>query len=108
MGSPIIDAIQQVGGKIIHKATGPIARDLGIIASGQLAWHYYIAAFGTTRTNDSGHGRTTLEVGPVQVCGHSWVGPEACRSSSAVSAGKGVESSVVGSLPSATIIATVT
>lgn len=46
-GNPIIDAIQQVGGKIMQKATDPTARDLGIIASGQLALHYYIAAFGT-------------------------------------------------------------
>ncbi len=46
-GNPILDAIQQVGGKIIHKAADPTARDLGIIASGQLALHYYIAAFGT-------------------------------------------------------------
>ena len=46
-GNPIIDAIQQVGGKIISKATDATARDLGIIASGQLALHYYIAAFGT-------------------------------------------------------------
>ena len=46
-GNPIIDAIQQVGGKIIGTATDPVARDLGIIASGQLALHYYIAAFGT-------------------------------------------------------------
>ncbi len=45
--NPIIDAIQQVGGKIISKAADPVARDLGIIASGQLALHYYIAAFGT-------------------------------------------------------------
>ena len=46
-GNPIIDAIQQVGGKIIGSTTDPAARDLGIIASGQLALHYYIAAFGT-------------------------------------------------------------
>ena len=46
-GNPIIDAIQQVGGKIISKATDATARDLGIIASGQLALHYYISAFGT-------------------------------------------------------------
>ena len=46
-GNPIIDAIQQVGGKIMQKATDPVARDLGIIASGQLALHYYISAFGT-------------------------------------------------------------
>ncbi len=46
-GNPIIDAIQQVGGKIIHTTKEPTARDLGIIASGQLALHYYIAAFGT-------------------------------------------------------------
>ena len=45
--NPIVDAIQQVGGKIISKATDPIARDLGIVASGQLALHYYISAFGT-------------------------------------------------------------
>ena len=46
-GNPILDAVQQVGSKIIHKATDPTARDLGIIATGQLALHYYIAAFGT-------------------------------------------------------------
>lgn len=46
-GNPVVDAIQQVGGKIIGKASDPTARDLGIIASGQLALHYYIAAFGT-------------------------------------------------------------
>ena len=46
-GNPIIDAIQQVGGKIIQQAKDPVARDLGIIASGQLALHYYISAFGT-------------------------------------------------------------
>ena len=45
--NPIVDAIQHVGGKIIGKATDATARDLGIIASGQLALHYYIAAFGT-------------------------------------------------------------
>ena len=45
--NPILDAIQQVGGKIIHAATDPAARDLGVIASGQLALHYYISAFGT-------------------------------------------------------------
>ena len=47
-GNPVIDAIQQVGGKIIKTTNDPVARDLGIIASGQLALHYYIAAFGTT------------------------------------------------------------
>ena len=47
-GNPVIDAIQQVGGKIIKTTHEPMARDLGIIASGQLALHYYIAAFGTT------------------------------------------------------------
>ena len=31
----------------MQKATDPVARDLGIIASGQLALHYYISAFGT-------------------------------------------------------------
>ena len=47
MGNPIIDAIQKAGGLIIHKASDATARDLGVIASGQLALHYYIAAFGT-------------------------------------------------------------
>lgn len=46
-GNPVIDTIQQVGGKIIGKTADPTARDLGIIASGQLAMHYYVAAFGT-------------------------------------------------------------
>ena len=56
--NPIIDALQQVGGKIIGKAADPAARDLGIIASGQLVVHYYIAAFGTMA------GRGTARMAP--------------------------------------------
>ena len=46
-GNPIMEAIEQVGGKIMREAKDPVARDLGIIATGQLALHYYISAFGT-------------------------------------------------------------
>ena len=45
--NPITEAIQQVGEKITQKMQDETARDLGIIASGQIALHYHIAACGT-------------------------------------------------------------
>lgn len=43
----IIQAHYSVSKKIRAEAKSPEARDLGIIASGQLVMHYYIAGFGT-------------------------------------------------------------
>ena len=46
--NPVIDAIYEVSKKARQAASeDDQARDLGIIASGQLALHYWIAAFGT-------------------------------------------------------------
>ena len=45
--NPITEAIQQVGEKINGKMQDETARDLGIIATGQIALHYHIASFGT-------------------------------------------------------------
>ncbi len=45
--NPIIRAHQEVAHKIASHAKDPVERDLGIIAAGQLALHYYVAAFGT-------------------------------------------------------------
>ncbi len=46
-GNPILDAHYEVSKKIRQKAPDATSRDLGIVASGQLALHYWIAAFGT-------------------------------------------------------------
>ena len=43
----IIDAIYRTGKEIIERAEDSQSRDLGIVATGQLALHYYVAAFGT-------------------------------------------------------------
>lgn len=48
--NPIIQAQYEVSKKIRATASTPEARDLGIIASGQLAMHYYIAGLGTLST----------------------------------------------------------
>ena len=45
--NPIIKAHYEVSKKIRAEADTPAARDLGIIASGQLVMHYYIAGLGT-------------------------------------------------------------
>lgn len=45
--NPIVKALYEVGNKIRQSAPDDYSRDLGIIASGQLALHYWIAAFGT-------------------------------------------------------------
>jgi ferritin-like metal-binding protein YciE len=47
---PILEAHYEVSRKIRQQAPDDASRDLGIIASGQLALHYWIAAFGTIRT----------------------------------------------------------
>lgn len=46
-GNPVLDAHFDVSKKIRAKAQDAMSRDLGIIAAGQLALHYWIAAFGT-------------------------------------------------------------
>ena len=48
-GNPVLDAHYEVSKKIRQKAPDAATRDLGIIAAGQLALHYWIAAFGTLR-----------------------------------------------------------
>ena len=45
--NPIIKAHYEVSQKIRAEANTPAARDLGIIAAGQLVMHYYIAGLGT-------------------------------------------------------------
>ena len=45
--NPIIDAHYQVAKKNRREAPDDATRDLGIVATGQLALHYWIAAFGT-------------------------------------------------------------
>jgi ferritin-like metal-binding protein YciE len=45
--NPILEAHYEVSRRIRQQATDEQSRDLGIIASGQLALHYWIAAFGT-------------------------------------------------------------
>lgn len=45
--NPVMEAQYEVSRRIREAAPGDNARDLGIIANGQLALHYWIAAFGT-------------------------------------------------------------
>ena len=49
-GNPVLQAHYEVSRKIRQQAPDAMGRDLGIIAAGQLALHYWIAAFGTIRT----------------------------------------------------------
>ena len=48
--NPILEAHYEVSRKIRQQAPDDTSRDLGIIADGQLALHYWMAAFGTMRT----------------------------------------------------------
>ena len=48
--NPILEAHYEVSKRIRGEAPDDDSRDLGIIAAGQLALHYWIAAFGTIRT----------------------------------------------------------
>ena len=45
--NPILEAHYEVSQRIRQHASDDVSRDLGIVASGQLALHYWIAAFGT-------------------------------------------------------------
>lgn len=48
--NPVLEAHFEVSKKIRQQAPDDLSRDLGIIAAGQLALHYWIASFGTLRT----------------------------------------------------------
>ena len=48
--NPVLEAHYEVSRRIRGNAPDAQSRDLGIIASGQLALHYWIAAFGTMAT----------------------------------------------------------
>ena len=65
-GNPILDAHYEVSKKIRQKAPDATSRDLGIVASGQLALHYWIAAFGTL-----GNYASTLGLNQVKQSMHS-------------------------------------
>lgn len=45
--NPVLEALYEVSRRIRQQAPDDTSRDLGIIASGQIALHYWIAAFGT-------------------------------------------------------------
>jgi len=45
--NPVLEAHYEVSRRIREEAPDESSRDLGIIASGQLALHYWIASFGT-------------------------------------------------------------
>ncbi len=60
-GNPILDAHYEVSRRIRQKAADTSSRDLGIIAAGQLALHYWIASFGTLRSYASKLGLTDTE-----------------------------------------------
>lgn len=45
--NPVLEAHYEVSRRIRQEAPDEMSRDLGIIASGQLALHYWIASFGT-------------------------------------------------------------
>jgi ferritin-like metal-binding protein YciE len=49
-GNPVLEAHYKVSREIRQAANDDLSRDLGIIASSQLALHYWIASFGTLRT----------------------------------------------------------
>ena len=62
-GNPVLEAHFDVSRKIRQMAPDAKSRDLGIIAAGQLALHYWIAAFGTLRTYAQKLGLTETEQG---------------------------------------------
>lgn len=66
-GNPVLEAHYEVSRRIRATAPDAMSRDLGIIASGQLALHYWIASFGTLRTYASQMGMTQAE-SDLQAC----------------------------------------
>ena len=59
--NPILEGAYEVSRMIRQQAPDDTSRDLGIIANGQLALHYWIAAFGTIRTYASQIGMSQTE-----------------------------------------------
>lgn len=59
--NPIMQAHHEVSKRIRGEAADDRSRDLGIVAAGQLALHYWIAAFGTLRTYAAKVGMTQTE-----------------------------------------------
>ena len=59
--NPILEGACEVSRMIRQQAPDDASRDLGIIANGQLALHYWIAAFGTIRTYASQIGLSQTE-----------------------------------------------
>jgi len=57
----ILEAHYEVSRKIRQDATDDQSRDLGIIASGQMALHYWIAAFGTLQSYASKAGLSQIQ-----------------------------------------------
>lgn len=62
-GNPVLEAHFEVSKKIRQKAPDATSRDLGIVASGQLALHYWIASFGTLRNYAAKLGMSQTEQG---------------------------------------------
>lgn len=61
VGNPVLEAHFEVSRQIRQKAPDDLTRDLGIIAAGQLALHYWIASFGTLRSYASALGMSQTE-----------------------------------------------
>ena len=63
--NPVLEAHYEVSRKIRQAAPTDEVRDLGIIAAGQLALHYWIAAFGTMAAyaDQAGLGRVKQAMG---------------------------------------------
>ena len=59
--NPIIEGIGKVNENILNSAPDDYSRDLGIIAGGQLAIHYWIAAFGTMASYTEAAGMTEAQ-----------------------------------------------
>ena len=59
--NPVLEGLYEVSRMIRSQAPDDASRDLGIIANGQLALHYWIAAFGTIRTYASRLGLSETE-----------------------------------------------
>ncbi len=59
--NPILQAHFEVSRRIREEATSDGSRDLGIVAAGQLALHYWIAGFGTIRNYAEKLGMTRTE-----------------------------------------------
>lgn len=48
-GNDIVEAIEMATERARRTTAGPAARDVGVIATSRLAFHYYIASYGTLR-----------------------------------------------------------